>query len=426
MPVSRSSARPAHWTPTRQLVSRGIAVFGLLCAGLASAQTTYDLADLERLARETSPALQAAREQVRVAESAVNTAAAFPNPEVEYLRGSLKSRAGGVNAGNTDSVSVTQPLDLLQRFPRIGAAEAGLAASRAGYRAAEAEWLARLRTRYFEVLRRESELRNATEDLKLIQGVNARIRARVETGDAARFELIKSEAEMLNVQKNVQAAGARVANARSQLRQAIGAALPEDFVVAGQLPGVPALPPIEEIRDGLSEQNPNLARARAEVERAERLLAYEKAQRLPSLAVKASQTSDPEIRSTMGGLVVSVPLWDRRKGPVGEASAQLARAKSELRDQEFSIARSLDIAYQQYQIAQAQVTALEGGIVRQAEAALKVAEAAYRFGERGFIEVLDAQRVYRAARAELTIARYELATAWVEFEKLRAQSGESQ
>jgi cobalt-zinc-cadmium efflux system outer membrane protein len=49
-----------------------------------------------------------------------------------------------------------------------------------------------------------------------------------------------------------------------------------------------------------------------------------------------------------------------------------------------------------------------------------VAEAAYRFGERGFLEVLDAQRVFRAARAELITGRYELAAAWVEIERLRA------
>ena len=52
-----------------------------------------------------------------------------------------------------------------------------------------------------------------------------------------------------------------------------------------------------------------------------------------------------------------------------------------------------------------------------------MAEAAYRFGERGFLEVLDAQRVYRAARSELIAARYELATAWVEIERLRALPG---
>ena len=74
-------------------------------------------------------------------------------------------------------------------------------------------------------------------------------------------------------------------------------------------------------------------------------------------------------------------------------------------------------------IAQAQVVALESGILKQAEAAVKVVEAAYRFGERGFLDVLDARRVFRAARAELITARYELASAWVEIERLRAIPG---
>jgi cobalt-zinc-cadmium efflux system outer membrane protein len=34
------------------------------------------------------------------------------------------------------------------------------------------------------------------------------------------------------------------------------------------------------------------------------------------------------------------------------------------------------------------------------------------------IDVLDAQRVYRAARADLNSSRYELAAAWVEIQRL--------
>jgi cobalt-zinc-cadmium efflux system outer membrane protein len=58
--------------------------------------------------------------------------------------------------------------------------------------------------------------------------------------------------------------------------------------------------------------------------------------------------------------------------------------------------------------------------VREAEAALKVAEAAYRFGERGILDFLDAQRVFRAVRNELISARYELSAAVVEIERLSA------
>jgi len=40
-----------------------------------------------------------------------------------------------------------------------------------------------------------------------------------------------------------------------------------------------------------------------------------------------------------------------------------------------------------------------------------VAEAAYRFGERGILDVLDAQRVLRSVRADLLQARYQMQVA---------------
>ncbi|WP_246181644.1 TolC family protein [Dechloromonas hortensis] len=395
-----------------------------LVATLVFAQPEYDLPSLEALAMSSSRAIQAGRDQVNAARYAVDSAGAFPNPELEYLAGTARARSPGGNPGDARSASLTQPLDMpWRRSARIGVAEAGLEAATAGNRAFEADLLARLRARYFEVLRREAELRNAREDVALMEGVRSRIALRVETGEAPRFELIKSDAETLNAQKNAQAAGFRLEQARSLLRQIVGGALPAEFTLTSRLRDVPALTPLDVVRKELAESSPDLARARAEMVRAERQLDLERVQRWPNLAVKASVDEDPDLRTSKVGIVMSIPLWDRRSGPIGEASAQLSRARNELESQQFSLAQALEVAYQQYEIAQNQVTALESGIVRQAEAALKVAEAAYRFGERGFIEVLDAQRVYRAARAELIAARYELAAAWVEIERLRAVPG---
>ena len=402
-------------------------LFILVCgfgASLAFAQTAYDLPRLEALAMESSRAVLAARDHVAAARYAVDSAGAFPNPEVEYLGGTARSRGPSSNTGDARSLTLTQPLDMpWRRSARIGSAEAGLEATLAANRAFEADVLARLRARYFEVLRREAEQRNAKEDAALMESVRSRIALRVETGEAPRFELIKAEAEMLNAQKTAQAAGFRVEQARSQLRQTVGGELPTDFTLSGRLRDVPALPALSGLRQQAGESSPDLARARADMVRAERQLDLERAQRWPNLALKAAVDEDPDMRTSKIGVVMTIPLWDRRSGPVGEASAHLARARNELAAQEFSLGQSLEVAYQQYQIAQAQVTALESGIVRQAEAALKVAEAAYRFGERGFLEVLDAQRVFRAARSELIAARYELASAWVEIERLRAIPG---
>jgi cobalt-zinc-cadmium efflux system outer membrane protein len=392
-----------------------------MSATLAVAQPEFDLAKLEAAALESSRSVLAAREQISAARHAVVSAGAFPNPELEYLSGTQRARGPGGNPGNARSVALTQPLDLpWRRSARIAAAEAGLDATGAAVRAFEADTIARLRLRYFDVLRREAELKNAREDMAVMESVRSRIALRVETGDAPRFELIKADAEMLNAQKTAQAAGFRVEQARSALRQAVGGGLPAEFALRGQLRDVPGLPPMEGLRRQLQETSPDLARVRAEMVRAQHQLDLERRQRWPSLALKASVDEDPDVRSSKFGLVVSVPLWDRRSGPVGEAAAQLTRARYELEAQEFALGQQLEVAVQQYEIAEAQVTALESGIVRQAESALKVAEAAYRFGERGFLEVLDAQRVYRAARAELIAGRYELAAAWVEIERLRA------
>lgn len=392
-----------------------------MSATLAVAQPEYDLAKLEAAALDSSRSVLAAREQISAARHAVVSAGAFPNPELEYLSGTQRSRGPGGNPGNARSVAVTQPLDLpWRRSARIAVAEAGLDATGAAIRAFEADTIARLRLHYFDVLRREAELKNAREDMAVMESVRSRIALRVETGEAPRFELIKADAEMLNAQKTAQAAGFRVEQARSALRQAVGGGLPADFTLRGQLRDVPELPPMEGLRRQLQETSPDLARVRAELVRAQHQLDLERRQRWPSLALKASVDEDPDVRSSKFGLVVSVPLWDRRSGPVGEAAAQVTRARYELEAQEFSLGQQLEVAVQQYEIAGAQVSALESGIVRQAESALKIAEAAYRFGERGFLEVLDAQRVYRAARAELIAGRYELAAAWVEIERLRA------
>jgi cobalt-zinc-cadmium efflux system outer membrane protein len=50
-----------------------------------------------------------------------------------------------------------------------------------------------------------------------------------------------------------------------------------------------------------------------------------------------------------------------------------------------------------------------------------VAQAAYRFGERGILDVLDAQRVLRGVRADLIQARFQLQEARIKLDQLVGQ-----
>jgi cobalt-zinc-cadmium efflux system outer membrane protein len=168
------------------------------------------------------------------------------------------------------------------------------------------------------------------------------------------------------------------------------------------------------------QSNPELLRDRALSQRARSQLSLEKSARLPTVALKAGLDQDPEVRSQRVGVVLSIPILDQRVGPVGEAAAELKRTQLQAQERELNLKLALEAAYRQVEISRNQVTALESGILRQAENALRVAEAAYRYGERGILDYLDAQRVYRNARNELIAARFDLRAALIEIERLQS------
>lgn len=373
-----------------------------------------------------SPALRSATNAVDAARAAVDTARTIPNPQIEVMNGTRKPRPGYTDThanANLKSISLTQDLDMpWHRFPRVDGALAGLSAAQANEQSFRADMRAQLRLRYYDLVRRTAENRVAREDVKLMEGIHKRIELQVETGEKAKFELVKANAELLNAQKMQESATLRVRQSRGALRALVGVTLPEAFEVQEQTHTFAPPAPLNEVRDAVLKTNPELQRTRAERQQLDRKLSEEKSLRFPKFALRADQDNDPEWRSKRVGVAMNLPLWDWRGGPVGEAAAKLSQTDNQLAYQEFSLLQSLEAAYQQYDIANAQVVALEGGIVRHAANALRIAELAYKAGEKSFLDVMDAQRVYRAARNELITAQFELASAWAEIERLRANT----
>ncbi len=382
------------------------------------------LLDLEAMMFSQSPALRGAANAVDAARAAVDTARTIPNPQIEVMNGNRNPRPGISNpTGHLKTISLTQDLDMpWHRFPRVDGALAGLNAAQANEQSFKSDMRALLRLRYYDLVRRTAENRVAAEDVKLMNGIHKRIELQVETGEKARFELVKANAELLNAQKMQESATLRVRQSRGALRALVGVQLPETFEVQEQTHTFAPPAPLADVREEVRRTNPELQRTRAERQQLDRKLSEEKALRFPKFALRADQDSDPEWRNKRVGLAMNVPLWDWRGGPIGEAAAKLSQSDNQLAYQEFALLQSLEAAYQQYDIANAQVVALEGGIVRNAANALRIAELAYKAGERSFLEVMDAQRFYRIARNELITAQFELASAWAEIERLRANT----
>jgi cobalt-zinc-cadmium efflux system outer membrane protein len=380
------------------------------------------LPQLLKLLDAHNPNLAAAAARRESALGAMDTAQAYPNPEIEALGGTSSGIGAGALSGDNQQIMLSQPLDLpFVRETRRKVAEAGIDSADESSRAVWLSVRAQTRQAFYEILRRKAELDVSEDNERLLQQIRDKVSLKVEVGEAPRYEEVKAMAEWLNAVKLRDSAQVRVEDAKSALHALFGNALAYPFEVAGDLPAITtALPAIERLRDDVLALQPALRQARAEVQRARAKLGYEEDLRYPQPTLKAGAQRDPGLEQWQIGIAIPLPVWNQRQGPIREAAAELAHAEAIAQQQELAVLRELESAWNRYRIAQRQVETFESGLLKRAESALQVAEAGYRLGERGILDFLDAQRSYRTVRLDYLNARFDRQAATTDLERLRA------
>ena len=377
--------------------------------------------ELILVALKSSPQVLSARDQYESIKGQTSIARAYPNPEFEINSGQQRSNSGSLAIGNVSSWAVTQPLDMpYSRSPRIQAAEANLRVAKATQTAFEIEMIAKVYQRFYELMRREAEAIASEEDLSLARQIRDRMQIRYDTGETARFELLRSQTEFLNAQVISESNKLRVEQARGQLRQVVGHAIPVDYRVIPENINYDFSLSLPVLLNEIQTQSPELQKVKAEIEAADFKLSQEKNSRLPKFSFKAQQLNDPSFTDRLYGLVVHIPIWDRKEGNIAEALANTSKAKNQYEAQIQSLEQQIETAYKLYQIARYQVKILDQEVLELASSSRRIAEVSYRYGERGMLEYLDAQRTFRAARNDLIKARFDLVLAITEIHRLRA------
>lgn len=389
---------------------------------LYSQAETLSLGRALDLAERHSPRLQSALAEVERNRSGIRTARTYPNPEIEAMTGGVRGRLPGIPSGRGTSLMIGQPIDLpSHRAPRIRAAEAGFEGSRFAADEARLTLRADVKQAFYTALRRKAEYLLYLDNQRLLEQIRDRIELSVKVGERPKFELVRVDAELSSAINQATSARLRITQALATLRTLIGASLPPEFDVEGELGTQTLTSTYDVLQTQVLERHPALKRARADLARAESRLEAERALKVPRPTLYAGIDRDPEQSRAQFGVSIPLPVWDRRQGPVGEAVAVFQQSGFAQEQTRIELLGELEINYNRLLVARQQIAAYEGGLIRQAENALKVAEAAFKFGERGFIEVLDAQRVLRTIRAEFLNARFEKQSALVELERLIAQ-----
>jgi cobalt-zinc-cadmium efflux system outer membrane protein len=352
---------------------------------------------------ERSPRLAAEAALAGAARGDIRAAGQHPNPVFSYdFAGFL---GGGETNGGTQSTFVySQPLlwpGQLER--RVEAARTAFEAARARVDVVRAQLALELRRAVIALLAAQERSAVLDEIETAMERIAQIVRGRAEAGAGRRWDVVRIEGELASVRAARDVAAADEQAASGRIGALVGA--PAWFPRAE---GTLATLALGEIPDSVREEHPALEAARRAVAAARARVEAERALAVPpiELGIGGIATTWPEGGYLIGRVAMPLPFFDANQGQIERAereadAAELAEAATRT-ELQAALARARRVVARH----RAALESFERGVVERMPLLLDMAEAAYRAGEVGAFELLDAVRASRDFRLE-RIAREE-------------------
>ena len=395
----------------------------LLCAVLALALVPSSagaqslmLTESDALARlsTNSPRVRAIRSGVDLARVDVLAATRWPNPRVNVTRESV--------VGVTEYLAlVSQPLPITGRrgLEKEGASALVLAsASRADDEVRRLQ--TDLRFAFADLMAaqtRERELTTTVDRLRELAGVLA---SREAAGDAAGFDRLRAERELLDVETD------RSVAATDRVRaQAILASFfdnmpdPSRIVAVGRSISPTPLPPLEALLEIAESARGELVALRHEIEAADFAAKAAGRRPVPEPEIVGGIKSSTVAGGDIGGVIavqLTLPLFDRARPEKALAAARDAQARARL-DALRLVLRG-QIAGLRWAVVERRRGAerYRAEAIASADQIERIAQVSYDAGERGILELLDAYRIGSSARIRQAVLDATVRQAEIELE----------
>lgn len=394
--------------PTRAQVCAWIAGCGLVVPSpaLAQARTERDVIDLIVRDGPQARAIRAGAEVIR-REQLVRLA--YPNPGVTY------SREG---AGFTEFLQVEQAL------PVFGTRAALLKAGVAATAAAEAEGDARLwalRTDAAAAVARltasQVRLDAAQAHTRDVERLIEILRVREREGEGSRFDRLRAEQELRDTRQLATSAAVALSDARATVMAMLPRDVTVDRITSFTAPHV-APASVDALMTRAVATRAELRALQRFADRAELESVAARRARFPAPmlfgGLKRADDATGRERGGVFGVSVSVPLFDTGDREVTRWQAERSRVEAERASIELQISSEITRASEALALRQA---ALSQDAEGAGDELTQIAEVAYREGEVGILELLDAVRTATRARNRSIELRLEARLAQIALER---------
>lgn len=353
------------------------------------------------------PVAQIFESERQIAASEVLREGRWPSPSLLYR----EENAGG----SEETLSVASDLDLSgRRGLRVAAARRRLDATTSELDFQRRELVFEIRSTFYQTLAaqmRADALERWNEQLSRMVEVVRRLQA---GGEVSGYDRRRIEREQITIDSRLAAARGELAADRERLSALTGS---DAAQVAGTL-----LPPVQpEVNLNALEQRGDIAALNRRAEAANLELRAAERWWFPVLSLEGGTKSISGDSGSVIGVIASFPVFgrDRDAAVRARAEAQLANARRELvLTRAVADLRGLAREAEQLRSAAEQ---LQRRAMPASEQLVRTAEAAYRAGEVGILELLDAYE--SAAEAELEAMELSLRARLTELQLQRIGGG---
>ena len=371
------------------------------------------LEDLERMALQNNPTIGQAEAAIRAAEGRRTQAGLMPNPIIGYAGEELSARAFGQKSEHYVFAEQEVPLGgKLKKSRDIFARESAQAQAEAATQ--KFRVLNAVRTLYYEALGAQRLVETRDELAKLASEAVEVTGELFNTGAADRPDVLAIQVEARRARLDLVMAE----NERDQIWRQIAAVVGDPFLKPARLvgdleQGLPMLE-LEQLLATLLRESPEVKRAQAGIERARASLVRAKAEPTPNLFLRGGmgystelletfppqppgRKSGPEAFAEVG---LRIPLFNRNKGAIAEAGAELDFAEREARRVELMLRARTASAFRAYQNALSVATEYREQIVPRARQAYELYLANFKRMAAAYPQALIAQRTFFQTQAE--------------------------
>lgn len=359
-----------------------------------------------RLALEHNQALRAQRLNVDQARAGQITAALRPNPVYTMSNEDFPvfSPKDLTFATLRDNQEFLQALEYTferggKRKKRIRVAEDTTEVT--ARTVADAERLLRFQVEqsFIAVLLAKSNLELANNNLKDFSEVAAINRKRMEAGDISEGDYLKIALQKLAFEQDVSAARLALVESRAGLRQLLGyETVPEGYDVSGKLEHKKYLVQLDELQQEALQARPDLQAAGSVVKLASDSVALAYGNRARDVTGEVEYKRSGPVNGIGFGFSMEIPFHDRNQGEIARTEVAVRQAREAESAARIAVRTDVTVAYSSFRTNEQVLALFESGYLDQATQSREISNYAYRRGAASLLDLLDAERSYRATQ----------------------------